>query len=252
MMSFSLILPVGLLSCSGTAEEEDTAPLPEAIETETDEPSCITVGDVPGLFYYGESDGDEYARIRLLGRELRNGSQIVTFVYTGPYFSVIGTKEILKELNPRLICGEGEPSDFVKSEIVEQVGFHETVGEIFNVHYPGGSGICVLTVDTVNGPVTIGLGNADKIYRFAKKVRPGIRVNLRSGPTIKESVVRVLEPGDIVFPTGELGMLEIVALDDGSYLPHFHELNTLSGETGWAINDDEVFEYAGYLEAGGE
>lgn len=188
--------------------------------------------------------------VKLLSREPRDGVQVVTFVYSGPFFSEVTTEDIFRELNPRMSYGGGEPCGPVDRKEVKKTGFHETVGVIFEVYYPEGQGDSVITIATADGPITIGLGDAADTFRYAEEVRSGVKVNLRPGPSVKTSPIRVLEGYDIVFPTGERE-IDVVETGEGSVeWLLFQHVTTPLGEDGWVIDDDAVFEYVGYMEAG--
>ncbi|MCP4230799.1 MAG: hypothetical protein GY771_11745 [bacterium] len=246
IVSLTLILSANLLSCGGTDDKKTEPPALEAIESEAPHTSRGEAGEHPGEFTLDDTD------IKLLSREPSFGDQVITFVYTGPYFSKVRTTKIMNELAPGITYNSGKRLDPVGWEAVSEIGYHETEGEVFIADYPGGSGACALTVNTVNGRSTIELGDAATTYRYAEKVRSGIKVNMRSGPSIEKSIIRVLEPGDMVLPTGDLE-LEVVVKDeddDGEWFL-FQKVTTPLGEDGWVIKDDEVFEYAGYIDASG-
>ncbi|MCP4230798.1 MAG: hypothetical protein GY771_11740, partial [bacterium] len=142
-----------------------------------------------------------------------------------------------------------KPTPYGTWNDVKEVGYHDIVGGIFEVFYPDVSGDCTLNVSTAYGPVTVELGDAGKTFRYAAKVRPGMKAELRTWPSISYAF-RELEPGDVVFPTGEAELVEFEG-DDVEWLM-FQKVTTPLGEDGWIIDDDEVFEYAGYLEAPAE
>ncbi len=255
-----LALSLTLLSCGGTADEEEAAPPPEAVETEAAEPSRAEAGENPGEFTLDD------ANITLLGREPREGSQVLAFVYYRPLASEVRTFDIVQNLNPRLSVTGSEPAPHTTWKDTEEFSFGDTEGVIFEMLFPEMEGDCVLTASTATGPVTVELGDAVKTYRYTERVRPGKKAFVTPWPgrfpifegefppgrhpMIKDE----LEEGDIVFPTGELE-LATVNDEDGNIVGEptlFREVDTMEDENDWVIADDEVFEYAGYMEAGGE
>ncbi|MCP4229424.1 MAG: hypothetical protein GY771_04665 [bacterium] len=148
-----------MLSCGGSTDDIKTEPPPGDVETEAPHTSRATAGEVPGKFTLDDAD------ITLLAREPREGTQVVTFVYLRPYFSDVRIYDIIRDLNPQLGGTEGKPTPYGTWNDIEEVGYHETVGEIFEVFYPDVSGECMLSIETSDGPVTIELGDAAKTYR---------------------------------------------------------------------------------------
>ena len=240
------LLAASVIACGGktTAEEPSDVETPELSGDAPVSTSEVEEGDVPGTF----GSGDDFVRVVVIARDPHAETQRVKLVYTWYFLDEMDADKILSELDPRLSVGGGEPVSYSSVESLGLVGFHETAGEILALEYPGGSGGCVFSVATTGGRVSVDLGAGDRACRLSKKVRPGVKVNLRAEPSTDASIVRVLEPGDFIFPTGKKELFVDAVDPDTTDWFLFQRVNTPDGEEGWVIVDDEVFKHGGYVE----
>lgn len=240
------LLAASMLSCGGkrTAEELSGAEMPGPSGDTPVSTSKVKKGDVPGTFVVG----DDLIDVVVIAREPKAETHRVKLVYTGYFLAETDAKEILSELDPRLSVAGREPISYTRFESLAGLSFGETKGEILALVFPGGPGECIFSVVTAGGRVSIDLADGNMACHLSKKVLPGVKVNLRKEPSTKAEIIKVLEPGDFIFPTGEKELFVAAADPETTDRFLFQRVVTSDWATGWVIDDDEVFEFDGYVE----
>ncbi|UCE26989.1 MAG: SH3 domain-containing protein [Candidatus Coatesbacteria bacterium] len=237
------LLAASIISCGGKKSAEE----PSDTETAADAPvltSKVEEGDVPGAFVVG----DDLIDVVVIAREPQAETHRVKLVYTGYFLAETDAKEILSELDPRLSVAGREPVSYTRFESLASLSFGETKGEMLALVFPGGPGTCIFSVATTGGRVSIDMADGSMGCRLSKKVRPGIKVNLREEPSTEAEIIKVLVPGDVIFPTGEKTLF-LAAIDpDTTERYVFQRVITSDWATGWVVDDDGVFEFDGYVE----
>lgn len=201
---------------------------------------AVEAGEELGVFY----DGD--ARIIVLCREPADQQQLVRVSVTYPYFSAIKTgnvdlTEIIASMSPLLRFDSGPAFSCEKISFQTNISFHETEGEILVLSYPGGTGNCTLEVNTGDGTFLSDFGLADqKCYR-SYKVAPHTKINLRAEPSTQAEILRTLNAGDIICPTGDV---ETYATEEE--LLFFQQVITPEGDEGWVVMEEGLYLENGY------